>query len=148
MKEMMTNTPDEVIERSRKVAVDITSVKKAISKSTGQTMLAFNMKGRAITDKEFYDLTIVFYVNKKSEGEKEITFEQVDQWAPTWVRCSCPYFKFFVEYVLDRNGSTVLRKNVTDNKPPKIRNPEEIPYVCKHLYKALPMALAAAKKVK
>ena len=79
MKEMMTNTPDEVIERSRKVAVDITSVKKAISKSTGQTMLAFNMKGRAITDKEFYDLTIVFYVNKKSEGEKEITFEQVDQ---------------------------------------------------------------------
>lgn len=85
----MTNTPDEVIERSRKVAVDITSVKKGISKSTGQTMLAFNMKGRAITDKVFYDLTIIFYVNKKSEGEKEITFEQVDQWAPTWVRCTC-----------------------------------------------------------
>lgn len=145
VQELLVNTPSEVIKKSRKVRADITSVKKV--QRNGKTFLEFNMKGRAITDKVYYDLTILIYTaRKKNKNPNVLEYEKPDKFSPVWVRCTCPYFMFYVEWVLAKEESTTLRRT-TDNKPPNIKNPQRIPYVCKHLYRALPLALDVTKKI-
>jgi len=50
---------------------------------------------------------------------------------PTWVRCSCPYFLYYVEVALSRHGSTSVY--YSNGMYPMIRNPKLRPYMCKHL---------------
>ncbi len=48
-----------------------------------------------------------------------------------WVWCDCEYFKYYLEVALaNRNASTVRSSN---GAPPRIRNPEQLTYLCKHL---------------
>ena len=51
--------------------------------------------------------------------------------AKVWVRCSCEYFKFHVEYALDRKDSTDLKYAI--NRAPKITNPQQNCHACKHV---------------
>lgn len=136
-----------IAERSKAVSVDITSIKKTVK--GGKTYLELNCRGRAITDKVYYDLTILFYAGSKQVkgpgGNKILQFEPVTEYIPTWVRCTCPYFMYYCEKVLDDNGSTTLK--YSDGTNPHILNKDQIPHVCKHLYRGLPLALDAAKKV-
>ena len=50
---------------------------------------------------------------------------------PTWARCSCPYFLYYLEVALTRRGSSNVY--YSNGRYPKIRNPKAIPYLCKHL---------------
>lgn len=49
-----------------------------------------------------------------------------------WCHCSCPYFTYYLEVVLQLHGSSRI-KNSNGNMP-KITNPRLRPYLCKHLY--------------
>lgn len=50
---------------------------------------------------------------------------------PVWVWCDCPYFKYYLEVALTRVGASSI--NSSNGKPPTVRNPQMLPYLCKHL---------------
>lgn len=50
---------------------------------------------------------------------------------PVWVWCDCPYFKYHLEVALTRIGASSI--NNSNGKPPTVRNPQMLPYLCKHL---------------
>lgn len=52
--------------------------------------------------------------------------------APCWVRCTCPWFLYHCEYALSRSGSTWL--HYSNGEPANQTNPQNIPFVCKHIY--------------
>lgn len=60
--------------------------------------------------------------------------------SPCWVQCTCPFHKYYVEYALTQPGNSEIK--YCNGNPPVIRNPSEIPYVCKHV------VLATQKAVK
>lgn len=47
---------------------------------------------------------------------------------------NCPFFLFHCEYALARVGSSEIK--YSNGKPPYIKNPKYVPYLCKHLTKA------------
>jgi hypothetical protein len=52
-----------------------------------------------------------------------------------WVSCSCPYFKFTAEVSLyKKDSSDIIFSNGAD---PNIKNPRQIPIVCKHILAAI-----------
>jgi len=144
IQDLLVNTPPQVRQKSKKVRAEISSVKKVQSKD--KSYLEFTLKGKAITDKVYYNLTIRIFTTRRGKSGDVAEYNSVGKFSPVWVRCTCPYFQFFVEWVLAQTENTDLRK-ITDNKPPNIRNPDRIPYVCKHLFKALPLAVEAAKGI-
>lgn len=63
-----------------------------------------------------------------------------------WVHCTCPYFKFNLEYVMDKIGAST---NVYAwNSPPVIRNPNMIPGACKHILTIVDDAISRSKQFK
>ena len=61
-----------------------------------------------------------------------------------WVHCSCPYFTYHLEVVLQLQGSSRIYNS--NGEMPKIRNPKLRPYLCKHLYTLTLYLLAKDKK--
>jgi hypothetical protein len=67
--------------------------------------------------------------------------------SPAWVWCSCEHFAYHVEYVLAQYGCSTVspglenRGVVIVNEPPRIRNPNNLPFLCKHLILAAGEAL-------
>ena len=71
-----------------------------------------------------------------------------------WVHCDCPYFFYTLEVVLARQGCSEVKfkgesgrknpwvKRRSNGALPKIRNPQGIPYLCKHLYATVQLLLA------
>lgn len=60
---------------------------------------------------------------------------------PVWVSCSCNYFRFVCEWALSRYGSSdILYSN---GQPARFTNPRGIGTLCKHIYAAIPAAIAA-----
>jgi len=52
--------------------------------------------------------------------------------SPVWVSCSCPYWLFYCEVAVASAGSSnVIYSN---GKAPIVRNPGNVPYLCKHIY--------------
>jgi|APGre2960657505_1045072.scaffolds.fasta_scaffold01006_13 hypothetical protein len=49
-----------------------------------------------------------------------------------WLHCSCPYFTYYLETVLQLHGSSQIYNS--NGNLPKITNPRLRPYLCKHLY--------------
>lgn len=54
---------------------------------------------------------------------------------PIWVHCSCPFFTFTCETALTLMGSSSIINSTGDK--PKIRNPRQRPYLCKHLIRVV-----------
>jgi hypothetical protein len=136
LRKLMNNTPSDVIERSKQVTAAITSVKKVKRRDLETLQMIVSCK--AITEKYRYDVIIELF---PTEIHKDV-FETPSAEHPSWVKCSCPYFKFYVEYALAMAGSSEI--DYSNGKPPHIKNPGKppIPYLCKHLDKASPMAIA------
>lgn len=61
-----------------------------------------------------------------------------------WVHCTCDHFKFNLEYVLAQLGASELV--FSWNQPPHVRNPEYVPYACKHIIGVVDDALNRAKQ--
>lgn len=52
-----------------------------------------------------------------------------------WVSCSCEYFLYTAEVALYNKDSSDIR--YSNGADPNIRNPQQIPIICKHIYAAL-----------
>lgn len=61
-----------------------------------------------------------------------------------WVHCSCQDFMYRNEYLLSQLRAT--EQFFVENRPPLITNPDMIPYVCKHIIRALPKAFMVVKE--
>lgn len=81
-----------------------------------------------------YHVTFKFYDVDPEKNEDLRTKE-------CWVHCSCPFFKYNLEVVLSKSkNSSVIKSN---GALPVVRNPDMVPYLCKHIYKAYPKAIKA-----
>ena len=59
---------------------------------------------------------------------------------PLKVYCSCPDFRYTFSYVLYKHKALLYEEEFPDifkKVPPKIRNPFQIPFACKHVYTVL-----------
>jgi hypothetical protein len=70
---------------------------------------------------------------------------------PVWVWCSCEYFAYYIEWVLAKYNSSTISSGYANrgvrilNQPPRVRNPKQIPYMCKHLLRCTELALKETK---
>jgi len=82
--------------------------------------------------------TIWIWRVKSSEGERYYRTEiWLDEGGNARVFCSCPYFRFHLYYALRRAGALLARARgyqQASSRPPRLKNPEMVPYLCKHLY--------------
>lgn len=65
-----------------------------------------------------------------------------------WVHCRCPYFLYYCEQALTRIKASSLydcRPELRVTDPRRQRNPNLVPYLCKHLYAAV-LALMKAEE--
>lgn len=138
LRQLMQNTPLEVRTKSQQTTATVISAKKAVKKSLNALVLTVRCK--AITEKVFYDVVIELY---PTEVHKNV-YERPSLDLPTWVQCSCPFFLFHCEYALARVGSSEIK--YSNGKPPYIKNPKYVPYLCKHLYKACDDSIMAQAK--
>lgn len=61
-----------------------------------------------------------------------------------WVHCDCKHFKFRCEWVLDQLGASSLI--YSQNRPPRITNPNQVPGVCKHVLNILDDAMKRTRQ--
>lgn len=148
LRKLMTNTPSDVVQRARQTTAVVMAIET--KKSKEMNTLFFKIKCRGHTDTQYYEVLIELY----PEEHRKNTYEKVSFDNPAWVKCSCPFFRFNVEYALAKAGSSELdyiyksldgSPNRLKNPKPAITNPREIPYLCKHLYKASPAAVKQAE---
>lgn len=76
-----------------------------------------------------YKVRLMFMPSKRNEQPTK------DKNSPLWVTCDCAFFLYNCEVALARAGSSsVIHSN---GKRPVVTNPKLIPYVCKHVYRAM-----------
>ena len=68
------------------------------------------------------------------------------QKSKVWVRCSCQFFLYTLEVVLSKSGTTTIKYSNGDD--PETRNPQNVPYLCKHLYKAMANMLDREQRIR
>ena len=147
LEQMMSNTPSDVVERSKKTNARI--LRSSSSRKKDVETLVFVIRCQANTEKTFYDVTVELY---PTEVHKNV-FVNPGFKNPAWVHCSCPFFLFNCEYALVKHGSSDFLKHnsktgdvpkFSNGKPPVVTNPKLVPYLCKHLYRAAPEAVKRA----
>ena len=147
LEQMMSNTPSDVVDRSKRTNAEVISVKS--SRQRGVDTVVFVVRCYANTETTYYDVVVELY---PTEVHKNV-FVKPSFKNPAWVHCSCPFFLFNCEYALVRNGSSdFLRHNsasgkvpqFSNKKKPEVTNPKLIPYLCKHLYRAAPEVVKTA----
>jgi hypothetical protein len=145
LRELMNFTPADVRSRAKKTSASVIGVSR-ISKKQREG-LAFIVRCKAITEKTYYDVKLEIFPDPKGftahekTGQTAIVYKMPRDSDPSWVQCSCPYFLFNCEYACAKHESSEIK--YSNGKPPYITNPRQIPYLCKHLYKAAPAALSA-----
>jgi hypothetical protein len=117
LKRLLQLTPKDILSRANKCRVRI--IKSVIDSDDigDHKFVLANVKatdGDRTAAIKFYQLSKRNLVNSES-----------------WVYCSCPYFKYYLEVALTaRESASILESN---GAFPFIRNPSMRPYLCKHL---------------
>jgi len=62
---------------------------------------------------------------------------------PCWVWCDCAYFTYYLEVTLSKKDSSSVENS--NGEPPTVRNPHNVPFLCKHLVRASEYALTLKK---
>jgi len=129
-KELIRNTPEKYLNRGNAL----------------KRVLLFEQKVKRIGNKE--GRVMVFHVSEGTGGKKRevnVWFEFPDMDAelkrvhlgtiPIRVRCSGEWFNFSLAYVLQKKKVLLTTKKFSraTKDAPKVKNPNEIPYACKHL---------------
>lgn len=130
LQQLINNTPSDVVARARLTTAVVLNVEMV--KKRELNALVFLVRCKAHTETVYYDTIIELY---PLEVHKDV-FERPSFNTPAWVQCSCPYYTFHAEYALAKAGSSEIK--YSNGKPPLIKNPRMIPYLCKHLLKAAP----------
>lgn len=151
LKQLINNTPQPVIARSKRTSAVV--IKVAMNKQKGVDTVVFTVRCRGHTEEEFYDVIIELY---PTEIHQDV-FQKPSFDNPCWVTCGCPYWHYFCQYAVSKTGSTNFvqfqsSSHADSMKPPLIRNRPQVPYLCKHLYRAAPevvkQAVDAARRQK
>lgn len=140
LRQLINSTPSDVAERSRNTIVVIMGGVKRIYDDGLQTVV-FKAQCRAHTERVYYEVLIEMYPTEIHQN----VFKKPSLDNPTFVKCQCPYFLYHCEYALARVGSSEI--DYSNGKRPLITNPNNIPYLCKHLYKAGPLVVKEAQKI-
>ncbi len=139
LEQLMKNTPTDVVERSRQTNAEVIKPPQIVNKRGVKTVV-FVVRCKAVTEKYFYDVIIELYPTEISKG----VFLRPSLKSPAWVQCSCPFYLFNCEWTLAKAGSSEIK--YSNGQPPRTTNPDQIPYLCKHLYKASPAVVKEAIK--
>lgn len=133
---LLNNTPSEVRDKAREVTVS--KVKMVINQADRLSSLIFKTSCTARTDQVLYDVSVELFPNEIHHH----IFEKPSFNLPAFVSCSCPYYFYYVKYANAKVGSGDLGRV---DGPPRVKNKKQIPYLCKHLYKASQPMLIAMK---
>jgi hypothetical protein len=142
---LVNTTPKEVRDRAR----DVTAVINAVTmgkKMSGKVEIAtivFTGKGRAKTDEQWYELSIELYPTEIHQN----IFSKVSANNMAWVKCSCPYFHFYLKHALYTVDSTSITSKFDKGAlaPATQKNPSKLKYLCKHLFQAQSEVLKRAQ---
>lgn len=143
-KQLVKNTPKVVKDRS-KICV-----------------IRPKQQGKYVKDKKLGNVFEIQYTVKCLDGDRTVTLRYVGKAKPglskskrssgipakdseLWVSCDCPYHLFYVEYALAKyKSSDIIYSN---GKRPKIKNPKEIAFTCKHVNLAMETAIKDYKQL-
>lgn len=141
---LLQNTPKAVRNRSERCSIRTKQQGKYIKHDEYGNVFEIRYNVRCLDGERE---VILRYIGKQKPGLKkdEVVHGIPANDSPIWLSCSCPYHLFYVEYALAQTGNTdILYSN---GNPPVIKNPDEIPYVCKHSYLALQTAVEEYKNL-
>jgi hypothetical protein len=134
-RQLLDNTPEVVKLRTKICSIRLVGAGKQVKvEKLGKCYeLTYNLRcldGNRIVK--------VRYIGAKKPGlgeNREQEDGKPDANSEVWVSCSCPYHMYNTEYALAKKGnSTIIHGN---GEAPNIRNPQHVPYVCKHAVLAL-----------
>jgi hypothetical protein len=137
-KQLLDNTPGVVKLRTKVCSIRLVGAGKQIKdKKLGKCyQLMYNL--RCLDGNRYVTLK---YIGAKKPGlgeDREQEDGSPDENSAVWVSCTCPYHLYNTEYALAKQGSSSILYG--NGKPPNIRNPHNIAYVCKHVVLALETA--------
>ncbi len=139
LKRLMDNTPRPVQDRAK-----LTNAQVIHSEIVGRSSkygVHVVVRCDSNTEETHYDTVVEFFPPPITQKE----YEKPTLNTPTFVKCSCPFFLFHCEYALTRSGNSEI--DYSNGKRPVIKNPNQTPYLCKHLFKAAPAALRMSQSV-
>lgn len=124
--QMFKLTPKSVRKRAEDVAIQVVTAQLGKGK-LGHYNEAV-LKARSLRP-DFHVYKVV--IRQYAADPNTLLVPRLSRRLPTWVHCSCDWFKFVCEVPLSRHkSSSVIRSN---GAPTHITNPKFIPMVCKHI---------------
>jgi len=147
LQKLLNSTPVDVKARSRDVTAVVSAVRLG-SKTSGKVKIAtivFTGKGKAATESDWWEFSIELYPNEVHEN----IFQKVGPLNAAWVKCSCPYFHFYLKHVLWKKDSTSIQTKFDQGAmaPATIKNPGNVAYLCKHLFAAQAAVVKRAQEL-
>jgi len=139
-KTLVTNTPQIVKNRAKLCHIKTIQVGKYKKLKNGELVYEIEYSVQCLDGTRHVTLR---YLSPSKFGRsfgKGIVLSYPDDNSEVWVSCDCPYHKFHVEFALTKHKSSSII--FSNGKRPKVKNPREIPFTCKHIY----LALETAKK--
>jgi len=130
LKRLMNNTPQIVRTRARLCSSKILQI------SPGEEFDEFK------------------YLVKCTDGYRQVTLRDfsggMTPQSEVWVSCTCPYFLFTVEWAIAKRTGRPPSADILycNGRPPVIRNPRYLPYMCKHLYHVTKNLSRDARRIK
>lgn len=139
LRRLMNNTPKPVQDRSKKTNARVIDGKVVDKRSKYGVHVTVRVDSN--TEETHYDTDIEFY--PAPIAQKVYSRPTLD--TPIFVKCSCPFFLFHCEYALARSGSSEI--DYSNGNRPVVKNPNQTPYLCKHLFRAAPEALRMSQSM-
>jgi hypothetical protein len=118
LKRLLQLTPRDILSRARKQCR--VRILKSVIDADDMGNHKFVLANVKATDGDRTAAMKFYQLNKRNLLNSE-----------TWVYCSCPYFKYYLEVALTSRGSASIIES--NGEFPFIRNPSMKPYLCKHL---------------
>lgn len=145
VKQLLSLTPSKVRRRATEEWIKVQTNRK--QKRFGKEFRSIYAWVRLLNNEsshDHYQVVVENHGSRKNPADLKLT-----QDSQVWVHCDCPYFTYYLEWVLTSKGSSSIRNAL--NQPPgpksnkRSKNPERRPYVCKHLFALMLFLLAKYK---
>lgn len=138
-KQILDNTPGVVKLRTKICSIRLVGAGKHIEdKKLGKCYeLLYSL--RCLDGNRYVKIR---YIGSKKPGlgeDREQNLGAPSEDSEVWVSCTCPYHMYTTEYALARAGSSSILFG--NGEPARLRNPDNIGYVCKHAVLALMTAV-------
>lgn len=135
LRRLIQLTPDGVFERNRSCRAYHLKTSETIDDEIAQPVLEILFRTHCKGSENNYLSTFRFSGFGKVRAPLDHS---------TWVRCTCPYFLYYLEVALTRHNSSDIK--YSNGAYPMIRNPKVTPYLCKHLLSAVNPAVTILQR--